>query len=205
MVVIVDPHLKRTQNYPVYKEGSELGVLTKSSNGEGEYEGWCWSGSSSWVDFFNPKSWDWWKGLFKTTPSDKFSWVDSTENIGVWNDMNEPAVFNGPEISMPRDNVHYGGWEHRDVHNIYGMLFSNQTWQALHARSNPPKRPFVLTRSFYAGSQRFGAMWTGDNGGTWEHMEVGIKMVLANGLGGLSFAGCKSQSISFIVVQMLTL
>ena len=23
---------------------------------------------------------------------------------------------------MPRDNVHYGGWEHRDIHNINGVL-----------------------------------------------------------------------------------
>jgi mannosyl-oligosaccharide alpha-1,3-glucosidase len=73
------------------------------------------------------------------------------------------------------------------------MFFqSNLTWQAVAARSDPPERPFVLTRAFYAGSQRFGAMWTGDNLGTWEHMAVGIKMVLANGLGGLSFAGCTS-------------
>lgn len=35
----------------------------------------------------------------------------------------QPSVFNGPEITMPKDNVHYGGWEHRDVHNINGMLF----------------------------------------------------------------------------------
>ena len=59
------------------------------------------------------------------------------------------------------------------------------------ARTDPPKRPFVLTRSFYAGSQRFGAMWTGDNLGTWEHMAVGVKMVLANNVGGFSFAGCR--------------
>lgn len=65
------------------------------------------------------------------------------------------------------------------------------TFQALKARSDPPKRPFVLTRSFYAGSQRFGAMWTGDNLGTWEHMAVGVRMVLANNIGGFSFAGCK--------------
>ena len=61
------------------------------------------------------------------------------------------------------------------------------------ARTDPPKRPFVLTRSFYAGSQRFGAMWTGDNLGTWEHMAVGVKMVLANGIAGFSFAGCESE------------
>ncbi|EAU91748.1 alpha glucosidase [Coprinopsis cinerea okayama7 len=191
MVVIVDPHLKREQGYPVFKKASELEVLVKPKSGQGEYEGWCWPGSSSWVDFFNPKSWDWWKSLFKPyqLPSGEWSWTKSTEAVHIWNDMNEPSVFNGPEITMPKDNIHHGGWEHRDIHNINGMLFSNLTWQAVAERSDPPKRPFVLTRSFYAGSQRFGAMWTGDNLGTWEHMTVGVKMVLANGLGGLSFGG----------------
>ncbi len=145
MVVIIDPHLKRVSTYPVYKEATELDVLVKQKNGESEYEGWCWSGSSAWVDFFNPKSWDWWKLLFKTVQSsgDQYALTDSTNDVYSWNDMNEvrmvvtsfrvlsnltlacnqPSVFNGPEISMPRDNVHYGGWEHRDVHNINGMLF----------------------------------------------------------------------------------
>jgi alpha 1,3-glucosidase len=190
MVVIVDPHLKRDQNYPAFKQASDLGILVKPPSGEGEYEGWCWPGSSSWTDFFNPKSWDWWKSMFKTEAIEgQWTWTKSTTDIHIWNDMNEPSVFNGPEISMPRDNVHYGGWEHRDVHNINGMLFSNLTYQAVAARTDPPQRPFVLTRAFYAGSQRFGAMWTGDNLGTWEHMAVGIKMVLANGIAGLSFAG----------------
>ncbi|KAG1774092.1 glycoside hydrolase family 31 protein [Suillus placidus] len=190
MVVIVDPHLKRANDYPVYKRASELGVLVKPKSGEGEYEGWCWPGSSSWIDFFHPASWDFWISLFKTKTIDgQWSWTESTDNVGIWNDMNEPSVFNGPEITMPKDNVHYGGWEHRDVHNINGMLFANLTFQAAEARTDPPRRPFVLTRAFYAGSQRFGAMWTGDNLGTWEHMAVGIKMVLANGVGGMPFAG----------------
>ena len=34
--------------------------------------------------------------------------------------MNEPSVFSGPEITMHKDAKHFGGWEHRDVHNIYG-------------------------------------------------------------------------------------
>lgn len=190
MVVIVDPHLKRTSDYPVYKEASELGVLVKTKDGEGEYEGWCWSGSSSWIDFFNPQAWDWWKRLFKPyTVEGGWSWTQSTNAVHIWNDMNEPSVFNGPEITMPKDNVHHGGWEHRDVHNINGMLYSNLTSQAVSARSDPPMRPFVLTRAFYAGSQRFGAMWTGDNLGTWEHMAVGVKMVLANSIAGMSFSG----------------
>ncbi|KAI0944115.1 hypothetical protein AcV7_002026 [Taiwanofungus camphoratus] len=190
MVVIIDPHLKRTASYPVYQEANELGVLVKLKDGERDYEGWCWSGSSAWIDFFNPASWNWWKSLFKTVQEgDKWAWTDSTIDTYIWNDMNEPSIFNGPEISMPRDNIHYGGWEHRDVHNINGMLLHNITSQALIARADPPRRPFVLTRSFYAGSQRFGAMWTGDNLGTWEHMAVGVRMVLANNIGGFSFAG----------------
>ncbi len=48
----------------------------------------------------------------------------------------------------------------------------------------------MLSRSFYAGSQRFGAIWTGDNLGTWEHMAVGIRMTLSDGIGGMTFSGC---------------
>lgn len=48
----------------------------------------------------------------------------------------------------------------------------------------------MLTRAYYAGTQRFAAIWTGDNLGTWEHMAVGVKMVLSNGLAGMVFAGC---------------
>ncbi|EKM81226.1 hypothetical protein AGABI1DRAFT_72105 [Agaricus bisporus var. burnettii JB137-S8] len=191
MVVIIDPHLKRTEEYPVYQQASERGLLVKPSNGEGEYEGLCWSGKSSWMDFFNPNAWDWWKSLFKTQslPGGAWSWTESTEDVHIWNDMNEPSVFNGPEITMPKDSIHYDGWEHRDVHNLNGMLFSNHTWQAVYERSDPPKRPFVLTRSYYAGSQRFGALWTGDNLGTWEHMAVGIKMTLSNSIAGMGFVG----------------
>lgn len=42
------------------------------------------------------------------------------ENLYTWNDMNEPSVFNGPEVTMHKDAVH-GNWEHRDVHNLYGF------------------------------------------------------------------------------------
>lgn len=41
------------------------------------------------------------------------------ENLYTWNDMNEPSVFNGPEVTMYKDAVH-GNWEHRDLHNLYG-------------------------------------------------------------------------------------
>lgn len=38
----------------------------------------------------------------------------------TWNDMNEPSVFNGPEVTMHKDALH-GNWENRDLHNLYGF------------------------------------------------------------------------------------
>ena len=35
--------------------------------------------------------------------------------------MNEPSVFRGPELTMHKSAVHYGDWEHRELHNIYGF------------------------------------------------------------------------------------
>ena len=105
MVVIIDPHLKRVSTYPVYQEAQDLEILVKNSN-SGEYEGWCWSGSSAWVDFFNPKSWDWWKGLFKVDgPNDKWHWSESTVSTYIWNDMNEvgfmlQSAVDGTELTV---------------------------------------------------------------------------------------------------------
>ena len=73
------------------------------------------SGSSSWLDFLDPKIREFWANKFKLD-----QYVGSTLDLFTWNDMNEPSVFNGPEITMHKDAKHFGGWEHRDVHNIYG-------------------------------------------------------------------------------------
>ncbi|GAA5895979.1 hypothetical protein JCM6882_005578 [Rhodosporidiobolus microsporus] len=184
LVAIVDPHIKRTKDLYVYKEAQDLDILCKKEDGKTEYEGHCWTGSSSWVDWFNPKSHDWWMNLFRF---DKFE--GSTKNLFIWNDMNEPSVFSGPEITMHKDAVHHGGWEHRDVHNINGMIYQNVTAQGLIAREDPPKRPFVLSRAYYAGSQRYGAIWTGDNIGDWPHLASTVPMLLSNNIAGIVFIG----------------
>lgn len=181
MVAIVDPHVKRVDDYRIYKDAKDLDILIKKADGA-NFDGWCWPGSSVWVDFFNPASWDWWTRMFSYDV-----WGKNTKALHIWNDMNEPSVFDGPEISLPRDTVHAGGWEHRDVHNLNGMLFHNQTQQAVAARDN--LRPFVLSRAFFAGSQRYGAIWTGDNLGTWDHLAGEAAMFLSNSIAGMSFVG----------------
>lgn len=55
---------------------------------------------------------------------------------------------------MPKDCIHYGDWEHRHVHNLYGLLQIKGTYEGLMERSKNTRRPFILTRSAFAGTQR---------------------------------------------------
>ena len=182
LVAIIDPHIKNEGGYPVVDELVKKDLAVHNKEGE-IYEGWCWPGSSHWIDCFNPAAITWWTSLFKKD-------IFKMPNLFIWNDMNEPSVFNGPETTMPKDNLHYGNWEHRDVHNINGMTFHNATYNALLERTKGEiRRPFVLTRAFYAGSQRLGAMWTGDNQANWDHLAAGFPMILNNGIAGFPFAG----------------
>ncbi|MED6193066.1 putative glucan 1,3-alpha-glucosidase [Stylosanthes scabra] len=183
MVTIVDPHIKRDESFPLHKEASEKGYYVKDSSGN-DYDGWCWPGSSSYLDMLSPEIRSWW--------GDKFSYqnyVGSTPSLYIWNDMNEPSVFNGPEVTMPRDALHVGGVEHREVHNAYGYYFHMATSEGLVKRGDGKDRPFVLSRALFAGTQRYGAIWTGDNTAEWEHLRVSVPMVLTLGLTGVSFSG----------------
>jgi len=74
------------------------------------------TGSSAWLDFVDPAVRQYWASRFLPE-----NYVGSTLDLYTWNDMNEPSVFNAPEVTMHKDARHYGGWEHRDVHNAYGL------------------------------------------------------------------------------------
>jgi mannosyl-oligosaccharide alpha-1,3-glucosidase len=84
--------------------------------------------------------------------------------------MNEPAVFDVAEKTIYKDAVHWGGVEHRNVHNLYGYLQTKATYDGLMKRGNGEVRPFILTRSFFSGSQRYSAVWTGDNTAEWGYL-----------------------------------
>lgn len=60
---------------------------------------------------------------------------------------------------------------------VYGMLMARSTYEGMKL-ANEQKRPFVLTRAGFIGSQRYAATWTGDNLSTWEHLHMSISMVV---------------------------
>lgn len=60
MVTIIDPHIKRDGNYHIHKDAEASDVYVKRADGGGAYEGWCWPGSSSWIDFLSATNRKWW-------------------------------------------------------------------------------------------------------------------------------------------------
>lgn len=107
----------------------------------------------------------------------------------TWNDMNEPSMFNGPEVTFHKDAIHINGFEHRNLHNQYGQYQHKSTFLGHLKRANNESRPFILTRSTFAGSQRYGAVWTGDNAAEWSHLKISIPMCLSFSVTGMSFCG----------------
>ena len=184
----MDPHVKRDDAYPIYADAHKAGHFVKTATGA-EFDGWCWPGASSYLDVTSRAVREWWASKFSL---DQYS--GSTPDLYIWNDMNEPSVFNGPEITMPKDCVHAGGWEHRDVHNAFGAAYHAATAAGLAARGRKAlgtdgDRPFVLSRAFFAGTQTVGPIWTGDNTADWAHLRASLPMLMTLGLAGLPFSG----------------
>ena len=107
--------------------------------------------------------------------------------------MNEPSVFNQNEITMPKLNIHFTkegiAVLHRDIHNAYGHLMAKATYDGLIIRDSGSLRPFVLTRSAFAGTQKYAAKWTGDNRATEEELQVSINQLMSLSIAGISFTG----------------
>ncbi|XP_054713957.1 LOW QUALITY PROTEIN: neutral alpha-glucosidase AB-like [Uloborus diversus] len=183
MVTLVDPHIKRDNNYYIHKEATDRGFYVKNKENQ-DYEGWCWPGASGYLDFLSPEVRDWWSSKYALD-----QYQGSTLSLYTWNDMNEPSVFSEPEVTMPKDCKHVGGWEHRDIHNMYGFLMVMATYKGHLMRSGGAQRPFILSRSVFAGSQRYGAVWTGDNIADWNHLQISVPMILSLSIAGMSFSG----------------
>ena len=180
VVTIIDPGIKVDKNYSVYREALEKKYFCTRADGD-PIEGDVWPGKCNFPDYTNPIVRKWWSNLFEG--------LIKAGIKGIWNDMNEPAVF---EIgTFPEDVRHdFDGQpcSHRKAHNVYGMQMARATYDGVKKFLNG-KRPFVITRSGYSGVQRYSSVWTGDNLATWEHLWIANIQVQRLNISGISFAG----------------
>lgn len=192
LVNIVDPHFRYEPASEFGNEIKEKGLLVKKHD-QKDFVGGCWSGASFWIDYFNKEARKIWARQYGF---DKYELT--TANLHIWNDMNEPSVFGFCETTLPKSCIHSFNnkkhkqareIEHREVHNLYGHMMQKSTYSGLLSRSVHKTRPFLLSRSFFAGSQKYGAVWTGDNKSSWPYLQVSIPMCISLSSCGLSHCG----------------
>ncbi|PWT79078.1 MAG: alpha-glucosidase [Chloroflexi bacterium] len=193
VITIIDPCVKADPTDPTFTDGLEHGYFLHRADGS-LYTGEVWPGDCAFPDFSRADVRLWWGELHRP--------LLDTGIAAIWNDMNEPSLTDRfildsstPQGStLPADVLHYpdgpagAALSHEAFHNAYGLQMARATYEAL-ARLRPDRRPFVLTRSGYAGIQRYASIWTGDNQSAWEHLRLASRMSLALGLSGMPLVG----------------
>ena len=175
LIPIIDAGVKVEPGYEIYEEGVKNNYFCKREDGS-DFVAAVWPGDTHFPDMLNPEARKWF--------GDKYRFLIEQGIEGFWNDMNEPASFNGP---LP-DDVQFEYGAHEKVHNIYGHFMAKATYEGL-AKNDGGKRPFVLTRAAYAGSQKYCGGWTGDNHSIWAHIALSLEQVCNLSVSGLAMCG----------------
>lgn len=183
MVSIVDPAVKAEPGLAVYDEGRAADAFVRDARGE-VVRGVVWPGETVFPDFTDPAVRAWWGRWYAERLGRGFA--------GVWHDMNEPTSFAGfGDSSLPRSARHClegRGGDHREAHNVYGLAMTRAGYEALR-ELRPEQRPFVFSRSGWAGMQRYGGTWSGDVATGWPGLRASLALVLGLGLCGVPYSG----------------
>jgi len=179
LVTIIDPAVKFDPGFEMYREGLENGYFINAPDGNILYAP-VWAGMSAFPDFTKNDTQKWWGGKYKFYFENGIS--------GFWHDMNEPAAFTlWGDNSLP-DSARLGLGDHLSTHNLYGLFMAKSGYEGI-LSLKPEERPFILSRSGWAGIQRYAFVWTGDTASTWAEMHSTISTILNMGLSGIQFAG----------------
>ncbi|GHV56174.1 alpha-glucosidase [Bacteroidia bacterium] len=185
VIVSQDPVVSQA-NKKQWKEADERGYFTTDIRTGQTYDmPWPWGGNCGVVDFTLPEVADWWGELQQKPLDDGVS--------GFWTDMGEPAWSNEDAPDRLFMKHHLG--MHDEIHNVYGLTWDKVVKEQFEKR-NPNKRIFQMTRSAYAGLQRYTFGWSGDagNGGNvtdgWKQLANQISVACSAGMGLIPFWSC---------------
>ncbi|MEU3618763.1 TIM-barrel domain-containing protein [Streptomyces sp. NPDC006872] len=183
LVSIVDPAVKAASGNAVYESGVTEDVFVRDASGQ-VVEGVVWPGEAVFPDFTHARVRQWWGGLYAERIAQGFS--------GFWHDMNEPTSFAAfGESTLPRSARHSlegRGGDHREAHNVYGLCMAWAAYEGLRELV-PDQRPFVFSRSGWAGLQRYGGTWSGDVATGWPGLRASLSLVMGLGLCGVPYSG----------------
>ncbi len=145
-------------------------VDRNSELGKGIAEGDYYIEGTDWVDFFKPEA-------------AAFYWKNFSERLlptridAWWQDATEPENDDLKGRRIGNDGI--PGEFYR---NVYPLKVVQTVCEGLRC-DDPDRLPVILTRSGFAGMQRYGAMtWSGDVGADWKS----FKFQIAAGLGQMA-------------------
>lgn len=176
LVTIIDPGVKVEKKFPVYREGLREDVFCKTPE-KTLFHGYVWPGKTVFPDFTLERTREFWA---RHVADHLREGID-----GIWNDMNDPSCGSSDPMDMSFEGGKTG---HAAYHNQYGHLMARATWEGFQ-RHDPNHRPFILTRSGCTGTQKYAAVWTGDNVSSEAHLAMSIPMSINLALSGISFNG----------------
>lgn len=154
-------------SHPWYEMLKERGYFIKAKDGQ-PYQEFFWGGEASFIDFNNSEAKEWWKSQLQEQYLDHGC-------TGIWNDNNE----------LELEDVELEAYPTRTLYPIKMAEASYEVFKQHH----PQRRPWIYSRSGYAGLQRFARTWTGDNVSDWKTLKYNQYMGIGLGLSGLPFFG----------------
>ncbi|MCJ8014730.1 carbohydrate-binding protein [Paenibacillus sp. KQZ6P-2] len=175
LALIDDPNI--TISADTYPVGDKEGYFIKDMMGKTKTVSWPWGDESGILDFFNPGARQWWGPLH-----------NHLADLGVqafWTDMNEPARYSTDWRFWNENGKEQGDIE--ELHNAYAFLHHKTLYDWY--KEYTKKRPFILTRSFFTGSQRFASPWSGDINSDWNSMSEQIRLGTGLSLSGFNMWG----------------
>jgi len=178
LMVIEEPYItKKSRNYP---EALAKGYFAKHFDGSA-YTFDFWPGECALLDFSHPDTRAWWAA--------KHQPLMALGIAGWWTDLNEPAKHF-------QDMVHHAG-PAAAVHNVAALSMQQAVFEA-HNQYAPRQRIFILSRSAFPGSQRYGtALWSGDVDMTFAALGKQIALGLNVGMTGIPVWGTDIGGFGF--------
>jgi alpha-D-xyloside xylohydrolase len=113
----------------------------------------------------------------------------STKNFdGWWLDATEPDILSNSSVEHRKELMNPTALgPATEFFNTYSLMNARGIYEGQRA-AEPDKRVFILTRSAFAGQQRYGTVtWSGDIGTRWEDFEAQISAGLNFSLSGLPY------------------
>ncbi|MYR41196.1 glycoside hydrolase family 31 protein [Streptomyces sp. SID5910] len=183
LVSVVDPGVPAVAGHAAYDSGVDADVFVRDPAGR-VVRGVGRSGEVVFPDFTDARVRAWWGGLCAERLERGFA--------GLRHDRDAPvssAVFGEP--TLPRSARHRlegRGGDHREAHNVYALCMAGAEYEGLRELV-PEERPFVLSRSGWAGMQRYGGAWTGQVASGWPGLRASLAVVMGLGLCGVPYSG----------------